>query len=96
MITKSYLPAIGLVFLLASSSFGQESSRAYAKLKDKNGKSVGTANFREGSGGVVIQLQVKGMSPVCTRSTCTPSENVKIQASRARKVTSIPRRKSMA
>jgi superoxide dismutase, Cu-Zn family len=63
MIRKSYLLGVGFVFLLAWTGFAQEKSRAYAELKDKDGKSVGTANLREDAGGVVIQLQVKGLGP---------------------------------
>jgi Cu-Zn family superoxide dismutase len=63
MIGKNVSLAIGFVLLLASVVFAQDKSRAYAELKDKDGKSVGAASFREQSGGVVIGLQVKGMSP---------------------------------
>ena len=63
MTSKNIVLAVGLVFLLASNASAQGQSRAYAELKDKDGKSVGTANLREAAGGVVIQLQVKGLSP---------------------------------
>jgi Cu-Zn family superoxide dismutase len=61
--SKQPILAIGLGFLLASSAFAQEQSRAYAELKDRDGKAVGTATLREEPGGVVIQLQAKGLSP---------------------------------
>src|SRR5207247_9127442 len=63
MTSTNILLAVGLVFLLASNASAQGQSRAYAELKDKNGKSIGTANLREEAGGVVIQLQVKGLTP---------------------------------
>ena len=63
MTSTNILLAVGLVFVLASNASAQGQSRAYAELKDKDGKSVGTANLREEAGGVVIQLQVKGLSP---------------------------------
>jgi Cu-Zn family superoxide dismutase len=63
MTSKNILLAVGLVFLLASNASAQGQSRGYAELKDKDGKSVGAANLREAAGGVVIQLQVKGLSP---------------------------------
>src|SRR2546430_9715569 len=62
MTSTNILLAVGLVFVLASNASAQGQSRAYAELKDKDGKSVGTANLREEAGGVVIQLQVKGLS----------------------------------
>jgi superoxide dismutase, Cu-Zn family len=63
MTSTNILLAVGLVFLLASNASAQGQSRAYAELKDKDGKSVGAANLREAAGGVVIQLQVKGLNP---------------------------------
>jgi Cu-Zn family superoxide dismutase len=63
MTAKNFVLAIGLVLLLTSAATTQEQSRAYAELKTTDGKTVGTANFREVSGGVVIQVQVKGLTP---------------------------------
>jgi superoxide dismutase, Cu-Zn family len=63
MTSRNILLAIGLVFLLAANASAEDPSKAYAELKDKDGKSIGTANLREQAGGVVIQLQVKGLSP---------------------------------
>jgi len=42
--------------------FAQE-QRAYAELKDRDGKSIGMATFREVLGGVVIDIDVKGLTP---------------------------------
>lgn len=38
-------------------------SRASAELKDKDGKSVGRADFREVADGVLVRLEVKGLAP---------------------------------
>jgi superoxide dismutase, Cu-Zn family len=63
MTAKNFVLAIGLVLLLTSAATTQEQFRAYAELKTADGKTVGTANFRQVSGGVVIQVQVKGLTP---------------------------------
>ena len=54
---------MALVLLFASAGFAQEPLRAYTELKDRDGKSVGMATFREGSGGVIIDVEVKGLTP---------------------------------
>jgi superoxide dismutase, Cu-Zn family len=51
-----------LGLLLPCSAFTQE-QRAYAELKGRDGKSIGMATFREVSGGVVIDVDVKGLTP---------------------------------
>ena len=38
-------------------------SRATAELKDKDGKTVGRAVFHEVSDGVIVRLEVKGLTP---------------------------------
>src|SRR5918995_4795689 len=63
MTRKAFILAIGFVLLLASRGTAQEQSRAYAELKTGDGKAVGTATLREVTGGVVIQVQVKGLTP---------------------------------
>jgi superoxide dismutase, Cu-Zn family len=63
MISREFALAIGFTLLLASMVSAQQQSRAHAELKDGNGKTVGTAMLREESGGVVVELQVKGLSP---------------------------------
>ena len=40
MTSTNILLAVGLVFLLASNASAQGQSRAYAELKDKDGKSL--------------------------------------------------------
>jgi superoxide dismutase, Cu-Zn family len=62
MTRKAFILAIGFVLLLASGGTAQEQSRAYAELKSGDGKTVGTATLREVTGGVVIQVQVKGLT----------------------------------
>jgi Cu-Zn family superoxide dismutase len=41
----------------------EQASQATAELKDKDGKAVGVATFRESSGGVTVDLNVKGLTP---------------------------------
>lgn len=62
MNVKILMSAVMLGLLLPCSAFTQE-QRAYAELKDRDGKSIGMATFREVSGGVVIEFDVKGLTP---------------------------------
>jgi Cu-Zn family superoxide dismutase len=62
MNVKILMSAVMLGLLLPCSAFTQE-QRAYAELKDRDGKSIGMATFREVSGGVVIDVDVKGITP---------------------------------
>ena len=58
------LCATMLVILAAACSMSPEQpSRATAELKDKDGKAVGVATFRESSGGVTVEVNVKGLTP---------------------------------
>jgi Cu-Zn family superoxide dismutase len=53
-----------LVILTAACSMSTEqASQATAELKDKDGKAIGVATFRESSGGVTVDLNVKGLTP---------------------------------
>jgi Cu-Zn family superoxide dismutase len=53
-----------LVSSAAGCSMSTESaSQAIAELKDKDGKAVGIASFRESSGGVTVNVNVKGLTP---------------------------------
>jgi Cu-Zn family superoxide dismutase len=53
-----------LVSLAAGCSMSTEpASQATAELKDKDGKAVGVATFRESSRGVTVDLNVKGLTP---------------------------------
>ncbi len=59
-----FLCATMLVSLAAACSMSTEqASQATAELKDKDGKSVGVATFRESSGGVRVNVNVKGLTP---------------------------------
>ena len=60
---KSLLTVAGLIFALGCSMPGPALFQASAELKDKDGRMVGTATFREAAGGVVIAVEVKGVSP---------------------------------
>jgi superoxide dismutase, Cu-Zn family len=58
------LCATMLVSLAAGCSMSTEpASQATAELKDKDGKAVGVATFRESSRGVTVDLNVKGLTP---------------------------------
>jgi Cu-Zn family superoxide dismutase len=53
-----------LVILAAACSISTEqASQATAELKDKDGNAVGVARFRESSGGVTVDVNVKGLTP---------------------------------
>ena len=53
-----------LVILTAACSMSTEqASQATAELKDKDGKAIGVATFRESSGGVTVEVNVKGLTP---------------------------------
>ena len=62
MILKNLAFIAGLV-LLTGCSLASPESRATAELKDKDGKTVGRALFRERSDGVLVRLEVKGLTP---------------------------------
>jgi Cu-Zn family superoxide dismutase len=63
MFVKSLCASI-LVSLAAGCSMSTEpASQATAELRDKDGKAVGVATFRESSGGVTVDLNVKGLTP---------------------------------
>jgi superoxide dismutase, Cu-Zn family len=62
MNVKILTSAVMLGLLLPCSAFTQE-QRAYAELRGRDGKSIGMATFREVSGGVVIDVDVKGLTP---------------------------------
>jgi superoxide dismutase, Cu-Zn family len=62
MNVKILMAAIVLGVFLPCFAFAQ-AERAYAELKDRDGKSVGTATLREIKGGVVITVDVKGLTP---------------------------------
>ncbi len=62
MFTKLVL-FIALFSLAVGCSTVAPGSRATAELKDKDGKLVGRADFREVSDGVIVRLDVKELTP---------------------------------
>jgi Cu-Zn family superoxide dismutase len=54
---------IAVFSLVTGCSTVAPGSRATAELKDKDGKSVGRADFHEVSDGVLVRLEVKGLAP---------------------------------
>lgn len=54
---------LGLLGFLAACSLAQQDSRATADIKDKDGKTIGRANFRQQSDGVLVRLEVTGLKP---------------------------------
>ena len=59
---RSFLFAVGLMALVSCSLTSPE-SRATADLKDKDGKTVGRAVLREQSDGVLVRMEVSGLTP---------------------------------
>jgi superoxide dismutase, Cu-Zn family len=53
---------LGLGFLFGCSMVAP-GTRASSELKDKDGKTVGRAVFREGPDGVLVRVDVKGLTP---------------------------------
>jgi Cu-Zn family superoxide dismutase len=62
MIGKLFVGAVGLS-LVVGCSMAAPGTRASAELKDKDGKTVGTAMLREQSGGVLVRVEAKGLTP---------------------------------
>ena len=62
MIGKLLVGVAGLSLLVGCST-AAPGSRATAELKDKDGKTVGTAMLREQSGGVLVRVEAKGLTP---------------------------------
>ena len=62
MFTKLAL-FIALLSLAVGCSTVAPGSRATAELKDKDGKAVGRADFQQVSDGVLVRLEVKGLTP---------------------------------
>lgn len=62
MIWKNLIVAMSYVLLLASTASAQNQSRAYAEIKGRDGKNIGMATLSEEGGGVVIQVQVRGLT----------------------------------
>ena len=63
MFAKLLCAAMGLTLAVACSMPTRSSSQAIAELKDKDGKAVGMATFRESAGGITVNVNVKGLTP---------------------------------
>lgn len=57
------LIAFAGLLILTGCSLAAPESRATAELKDKDGKTVGSAFFRERPDGMLVRLDVKGLTP---------------------------------
>ena len=62
MTLKSLFP-VGSIAFLAGCSLASPEPRASADLHDKNGKIVGQAFFRERPDGVLMRMEVRGLTP---------------------------------
>jgi len=62
VVKKHLVLVLGLSFILGC-SMAAPGSRATAELKDKDGKTVGRAVFHEVSDGLLVRLEVKGLTP---------------------------------
>jgi superoxide dismutase, Cu-Zn family len=60
---KSLCAALGMTLLVGCSMTAQPTSQGAAELKDKDGKTVGMASFRDAGNGVVVEVEVKGLTP---------------------------------
>lgn len=56
------LSVLGLAFVMGC-SMAASGQRATAELKDKDGKTVGSARLREQPDGVLVRVEVKGLTP---------------------------------
>ncbi len=63
MFIKLLFGLAGLSFLVGCSMPAQPPVQASAQLVDRNGKTIGTATFRDEAGGVIVNVDVKGLSP---------------------------------
>jgi len=62
VIARNLIVVIGFLFVTGC-SLAAPQSRATAELKDKSGKTVGEAVFRDRPDGVLVRLEVKGLTP---------------------------------
>jgi superoxide dismutase, Cu-Zn family len=62
MLIKLLFGLAGLGFLVGCSMPARPPVQASAQLMDRNGKTVGTATFREAAGGVIVNVEVNGLS----------------------------------
>src|SRR5260370_12604774 len=62
MAVKNLFMIFGLI-LIVGCSMAAPGSHATADLKDKDGKTVGKAVLRDAADGVLVRLEVKGLTP---------------------------------
>lgn len=62
MAVKNLFMIFGLI-LIVGCSMAAPGSHATADLKDKDGKTVGKAVLRDTADGVLVRLEVKGLTP---------------------------------
>jgi Cu-Zn family superoxide dismutase len=62
VIKQQLWAALGITFFLGC-SMTASGQRATAELKDKDGKNVGSASLREEPDGVLVRVEVKGLTP---------------------------------
>ena len=63
MLGKILFGLAGVSFLVGCSMPAQPPVQASAQLMDRNGRTVGTATFRGAAGGVIVNVDVNGLSP---------------------------------
>jgi len=63
MFLKLVCATMLMILTAACSMSTEQAPQATAELKDKDGKAVGVATFRESSGGVTVDVNVKGLTP---------------------------------
>lgn len=62
-IAKTLCAALGMALLVGCSMPTQPASQAAAELKDKDGKTVGMASFRDTGNGLIVDVEVKELTP---------------------------------
>jgi Cu-Zn family superoxide dismutase len=62
-VKESFVAGAALSVILGCSAPTQPSGQGSAELKDKDGKTVGSATLREAPGGVAVHVDVRGISP---------------------------------
>lgn len=61
--SKNLLGLLSMIFIIGCATATSGPVQATAQLQDKDGKNVGLATFREASDGVVMEVEVKGLTP---------------------------------
>ncbi len=63
MLVKHLSLVAGLSLVLGCAQPTLPSAQGTAELKNKDGRTIGTATFRDAAGGVVVNVEVNAMSP---------------------------------